>query len=340
MKRFLPFLRKLPDKWFVIGLFAIPFIAWLWPELGAHQTQSQAETINNLCIAFIFLFNGMSIKKTHLAKTFQKIKLHIFIQSFCFLFFPLIALLLNFFVLIPFRLLQDQLTTGIFMMACLPITTSSCVILTKMAKGDDHSSLFNALISNLLGILITPLILSDFFNLEDSTALVKPLTIIGKLSLITFFPMVLGYYIRLNVSADHRYFEERVNIISEILLLYVVYSAFCDTFLRAQNLSSPGLQIGILTLVLAFLHFSILLSGAWLSQMFDFSLSEQKVILFTVPQKTVALGIPLISLVIQTTQNSPSFPEEAGLYFLPLLIYNNIQMLVAGPLAYFASKKK
>ncbi len=334
-QQLITFLVRLPEKWFIIGLFLIPFIAWIWPQGGVH---SASDFVNAACIAIIFLLNGMTIRKKTLFLTIRKVRLHTYIQLGCFLLFPVSVRALDRLLIRPFDLLQPAMVHGLFIMSCLPITTSSCVVLTKIAHGDEHSALFNAVLSNFLGIIIAPFALKHFLFPQEHALTLYPWTIIAQLSLFTLFPTLIGYLICRGTKDGEHCFGKKIFVIGEVLLLYIIYAAFCLTYLRSHKLISPVKQMTILILFLILFHFFILAATYYLGRWGHFSKTERKTMLFTIPQKTVALGIPLIVVVVSSS--TTILPSDSGLYFLPLLIYNNIQMLVAGPLAYVAKTRQ
>lgn len=337
--RFLKFLVHLPQRWFVLGLLVVMILAWLWPEAAQDKGEISLKTLNQACVAFIFLLNGMSIKKAALFKSLKKYKLHLLIQVFCFLLFPTFVLLLNDWIFIPMKFLAPQFVIGTSIMACLPISNSSCVILTQLTDGDETSALFNALLSNLIGFFVTPFVMNFLFPSDYVLFVINPWVVVSKLGLFTLLPMVVGYLLCTSLSKQEKCFGDKISWMNQVFLLFIIYMAFCQTFLQSEELSSPWTQVLLLTLTLCLIHIVVLTFAYILGKVGEFKTSEQKAILFTTSQKTLALGIPLITILTA----SLTLDENAapiGLYVLPLLIYNNIQTVAAIPLAYWLKGKK
>ena len=61
---------------------------------------------------------------------------------------------------------SQPLLDGILILTCLPTTVNMCVFLTGAAGGNVASALCNAVISNMLGIILTPALLLRFFGTQ------------------------------------------------------------------------------------------------------------------------------------------------------------------------------
>jgi sodium/bile acid cotransporter 7 len=87
-------------------------------------------------------------------------RLHLFVQVFTFGVFPLLW--------IPFRAaagraVPPDLMLGFFYLCALPSTISSSVAMTAIARGNVPGAIFNATLSSLLGVFLTPLLVSVAF---------------------------------------------------------------------------------------------------------------------------------------------------------------------------------
>src|SRR5699024_12114258 len=126
-----------------------------------------------------------------------------------FLIFPLVILLFY-----PFfkNTSHETLWLAFLFMAALPSTVSSSVVMVSMANGNLPAAIFNASISGIIGILLTPLWLTPFIRHSgveyDFTAI--------YLQLITeiVVPLILGLSLRrfFGNLARRRSEERRVGI--------------------------------------------------------------------------------------------------------------------------------
>lgn len=122
--------------------------------------------IGKFGVACIFLLSGLSLELSELKQAASNYKLNGAVTFTTFLVWPfLVGLPLTRFLENVFpNLLSAPLREGLLILTCLPTTVNMCVILTTAAGGSVATALFNAVISNLAGIFITPLLLLRFFG--------------------------------------------------------------------------------------------------------------------------------------------------------------------------------
>ena len=147
---------KRPD-WFLTGMAAAVGLAWLLPGPGAKGGSLHPELLNKLGVSLIFFLHGLVLSFQALAAGTRKWRLHLLVQSSTFVLFP--ALGLGLLAAAGPRLAPD-LRTGLFFLCALPSTVSSSVALTAAARGNVAAAVFNATLSSLLGVVLTPLWLS------------------------------------------------------------------------------------------------------------------------------------------------------------------------------------
>src|SRR6185436_8469227 len=82
------------------------------------------------------------------------VRLHLVVQACTYLLFPLIGWGI---VVLGRGRLSDDLLLGFFYLCALPSTVSSSVAMTAAARGNVPAAVFNATLSSLLGVFITPL---------------------------------------------------------------------------------------------------------------------------------------------------------------------------------------
>jgi sodium/bile acid cotransporter 7 len=70
--------------------------------------------------------------------------------------FPIVGVLL---MLSLRNTLPPELLLGVFYLCALPSTVSSSVAMTSMARGNVPGAIFNATISGLIGMALTPLLM-------------------------------------------------------------------------------------------------------------------------------------------------------------------------------------
>jgi predicted Na+-dependent transporter len=112
-------------------------------------------------VSLIFFFYGLKLDPRSLVIGLSNWKLDLLVQFSTFLLFPLTVLTMKWFSPVYFSTL---LGLGIFYLAALPSTVSSSVVLVSIAGGNLPSAIFNASISSIIGIFITPVWMSGMLQ--------------------------------------------------------------------------------------------------------------------------------------------------------------------------------
>jgi len=348
----LQFLNKKAKKnWFVLGMFIALSLAALFPSFGRNGGQLHAEVLTKIIISFIFFTSGLCLPLRELRNAASLYKLHAFIQVFNLLFAPLVMLLFALLLRLPVFHFEVLLLEGLVVLSCLPTTVGSSVLFTKNAYGNVAAAVFNSTLGNLLGIFVSPLLIfllnnraipfvgttptasqyNDVNGVGLETArsggnlLMETLLVTRELCLTVFLPLLGGQSMR-HLVPSWVVTGPPWGTMSSCGILIIVYSVFCDAFNVPTSSIATNHILSIALLVIAY-HF-ILVSLCWISSdisWFGFDGADRVAALYCGTQKTMALGIGLISTIYSRE------PKEKLIYLLlPLLFYHPTQMLVSG----------
>lgn len=320
--------RFLPD-WFVTALFASIFLAWLYPPLGSSTGRLSLSSAAHWGISVIFFFYGLRLDGEKIRAGVSNVRLHLLTQSATFLLFPLLILaVVTPLDLIPksapFGSTASALWLGIFFLAALPSTVSSSVVMVNIARGNVPAAIFNASLSSLLGVFITPLWMRVYLNAETGgTALGATI-----LSLVVQVVVPVGLGIALNrrlgwFSKKH---DRLLRAFDQTIILLIVYTSFCHSFAEEMF---DGLSLGALAALTAgmiALFFVVYgLVGA-ASGLLRFDRDDRITALFCGSKKSLVHGTVMSAVLL-------SDPKLAGLLILPTMLYHALQLLIVGILA-------
>jgi sodium/bile acid cotransporter 7 len=294
-------------------------LGYTFPSFGANLNPRGATS--KALIVLLFLISGFSLPTESIGKGLRDWRLHLFCQSWIFIVAPAYFLLTT----LPLKHLWPQtVLVGIYALACMPTTVSSCIVFTQLSGGNVMGTIFNAAVSNMAGVVISPLLLS---LMMQGTAQPLPvsevLSILGDLALLMLVPLSCGQVLRRLVPRIARRHAPRLGVASNIFILAVVFFSIAATALNPSFAASlremllPFAYLGVshlLLLLLAYLGTRALL----------FSQENVISVLFVAPQKTLAAGVPILATFFA---NSPSV---LGQVMLPLLFYHAWQLIVAG----------
>ena len=291
----------------------------LFPVLSS-KLNPDGITTTGLVIALFFL-SGISLPTETLKEGMKDIRLHVFIQGFVYIICPLYFLLTAF----PFKDVMDgRLIVGIYALACLPTTVSSCIVFTQLAGGNTIGTVFNASLSNLSGIFISPLLLTLFLKGSGNPLPMEELIrIFQSLVIKMIIPFVIGQGLHIGFKKFARKYKSVFGIISSSFVLVIIFFGVVRSA-GNDSLQSYWKQLFLPFVYLAVSHI-ILLSLAFMGARV-IGLNRENTIstLYAAPQKTLAMGIPLLSTYFANR------PEMLGIAILPILFYHPWQLFIAG----------
>jgi sodium/bile acid cotransporter 7 len=308
---------------FLIGMLAAVLLAWLWPAPGARGGFLHPELLNKLGVALIFALHGLTLSAAALRAGTVRWPLHVVVQMTTFLAFPLLGLAL---IALLGDTLEPALRTGIFFLCALPSTVSSSVALTAMAGGNVPAALFNATLSSVIGVFLTPLWLGLFRGVAGAGHGLPLGSVILDLVLWLLLPLALGQLLRPTLGAYAERHKAAIHKLDRFTILLLIYTSFCDSF-QADLWAGHGARSLLLSAALCGLVLTllILLTHA-IGRALQFSPPDRIVAIFCGSKKTLASGVPMARLMFGS---DPS----VSVVLLPLMIYHPLQLVVCGWIA-------
>jgi sodium/bile acid cotransporter 7 len=305
--------RWIPDP-FIIGLFLMIFLAWLTPGVGMGSYRPNLGMIIDGGIFLIFFLYGLKLNPERIRQGMSNWKMHLVIQGTTFLLFPL--LVLPFYPLLKGTSLE-LFWIALFFLAALPSTVSSSVVMVSMAGGNIPGAIFNASISGMIGILVTPLWMGLFLNRTGE--ILGYGTILIQLLVQIILPVLLGLLL-------HRWLGQWVGRhlrplarFDQTIILLIVYESFSHSFLSGMFQSVSLVILGGLTSAVVVLFFLIWWLTGRIAHIFHFSREDTITTRFAGSKKSLVHGSVFAALL---------FPGTAGIgiYLLPIMIYHAFQL--------------
>jgi sodium/bile acid cotransporter 7 len=317
---------------FIIALLCSVALAFLFPSPGAKGGWMHPDLLNNAGIALILFLQGLAMAVERMKSGAGNWRLHLIIQSFTFLLFPVVGLAFHEITRIVWPSEPSALRDGFLYLCVLPSTVSTSVVLTEVARGNTSGAIFNAALSNILGVMFTPLLVRLLMQASGQVSSFGPLLL--KITLLTLVPFALGMGIRPFVRKWVDASRPILNILSNGVILFIVYTAFCDSVEgRIWEHYGIGLTVkvlaGVITLFTTVSLFVWAISSSARLDRDDFIAA-----LFCSVKKTLAMGVPLAQLIFGAKAN-------LGLILLPIMFYHPFQLFVCGWLAnHFSNQKR
>ncbi len=313
------FLRSLQPQWFLIGLAVALAGGLLLPGLG--EILNPGGNLVQALTVLIFLVTGFTLPSEAITKGLRTLRMHLFIQGFIFVLVPLyFALTAPLFS----AYLGGRLEIGLYALAVLPTTISTCVVFTQTSGGNTVGAIFNSALSNVLGIAVSPLLLSLFLRgTQAALPAHEVVAVFRNLVFVMLIPVVFGQLLRRRFERAARGGAPAASLVNSGAILIIVFITFSMTAADAEFMAALT-RVFVPFAFLAVSH--VALRGVAYLGAKLLSLGREDIIctVYSAPQKTMAMGVPLLTVYFAGA------PDLLGYALLPLLFYHPWQLLVAG----------
>ena len=302
---------------FIAAIFGFIALAYLYPEGAVLLPFKQ---ITDVGIGLIFFFYGLKLAPAEFKAGLVNYKVHIIVQLATFLLFPLLC-----FALLPFFTegTTSEIWIALFFLGTLPSTVSSSVVMVAIAEGNLPAAIFNASLSGLIGIFLTPIWLSLVLG---KAADFEFLSVLQKLFLQIVFPLILGLFLQRFLGHWARKHSKKLGLIDKITILLIIYYSFSNSF--SSNLFETVGKMQLLKLagMAIFLFFAVFFGLAFISNKVGLHFKDRITAQFCGTKKSLVHGSVMVKVIFGQAAN-------AGLLLLPIMIYHSVQLILV---AYFA----
>lgn len=315
-------LKKMAKDWFLFGMISAVVLATLYPDFGKSGGTMHADQASDVGIFLVFLFHGIGLSTDSMKKGFMNWRLHVTVQSMTFLLFPVLwfGFRAAFGSFIP-----EDLMLGFLYLCALPSTISSSVAMTAIGKGNVPAAILNATLSSLLGIFLTPLIISLALQTSGGQGL-SLLDAMMKIAVLLFLPFALGQTLRPVIGKWFSRYKKYINNFDKGVILMLVYASFCDS-VKGGLWSNYGLStIGLTMAGAAFILGVVLMLTTFIARRLGFNKADEVTAVFCGSKKTLASGVPMAKLLFGAH-------PALGLIVLPIMFYHQLQLFGCSILA-------
>jgi len=306
---------------FVLTLLGAVLLAYFFPHWGSRESTLPMDEAASVGIALIFFFYGLKLSPDKIRMGLRNTKLHLLIQLCTFLLFPLI-------VIAFYPLVQDEESRSIWLaflfLAALPSTVSASVVMVSIARGNIPGAIFNASISGLIGIVVTPLWLGFFLKQAESDFNLGAVYV--KLLTEILLPVVVGALLQKYLGSFVVKHAGKLANFDKAVILLIIYKSFARSF-EDEVFSSVALKdLGLIALAAIALFFLVFLLTGYLSERLGFSVEDRITAQFCGSKKSLVHGTVFAKILFPA-----GFP--VGIIFLPLMLFHAFQILAVSVIA-------
>lgn len=312
------------ENWFVVGICLSIALAAAWPELGRTHGYIQSQyTIKYGAVIVIFIISGMGLKTDVLVQSIKRPFLHLLVQGLSLGLTPFLGWGVG------SAMLKTPLNTSFslgFIVACaMPTTVSTNVVFTNQAGGNEACALINAVIGNIIGIFITPALLTLMVGRSSSSG--AYVGVILQLCYTVVAPLLVGQILQKVFPPCVKWLQSKIPLgnVSSCMILLLVFCTFCDTFYSKQTADAGSIIVILFAMVVTFFVFSALCFGLCLvpfvANAFKIDRPDAVAVTICGATKTIALGIPVISVIYGSD-------PDVGFIVIPLITYHAVQCIL------------
>lgn len=321
MKKLIHTLSKAGLNGFFFCLIAVVILASQFPGWGVQNSFIPFSQISNYGVSIIFFFYGLKLSPQKMKEGVLNWRLHLLIQSTTFIIFPIFILILHFF----FETNADHLLwLGVFYVAALPSTVSSSVVMVSIAGGNIPAAIFNASISSIIGVFITPiwiaLLMGNEYAQMDTTQ------VIIKLCFQVIVPVAGGLLLHKWLGFLTDRYKKELKLFDQIIILIIVFTSFCESFAGNMFDSHSISEIVLLAIGMLSLFLIIFVVMYLLSLVLKLNREDRITVLFCGSKKSLVQG---------AVMGGALFPDPVllGIILLPLMLYHALQLISSSIIA-------
>jgi solute carrier family 10 (sodium/bile acid cotransporter), member 7 len=311
--------KFLPDN-FTLCLVGTVILASLLPVHG--QAAAGFNWVTNIAVGLLFFLHGAKLSREAIIAGATHWRLHIVVLLSTFALFPLLGLALKP-VLAP--LVTPALYAGVLFLCTLPSTVQSSIAFTSIAKGNVPAAVCSASASSLLGIFVTPALVSVIVTNQAASGGASPWHTVGNIVLQLLVPFVAGQLLRPLIGKWIEKNRGVLKFVDQGSILLVVYGAFSEAVTEGLWHTIPLSALGGLVVVSAVLLALALAVTIFASKRLGFNRADQITIIFCGSKKSLAAGVPMAKVIFAS--------HAVGAVVLPLMLFHQIQLMVCAALA-------
>jgi len=310
-------LRRLRLDPYILAIIGMVAVAAFLPARGMGK--DLLDVAVHAAIAILFFIYGAKISPQAIWTGIIHWRLQALVFATTFVVFPAVGFGL---IALARGHLDDGLLTGLMFLALLPSTVQSSIAFTSIARGNVAAALCCASLSNLAGVVITPLLATVFLNPRTGA---MSLDSVGEIALQILLPFVLGQIARPLIGNWLGRRKTLTMLVDRGSILLVVYAAFSAGVVAGiwSKVTPPSLAL-VIVLDLVMLAVVLAFTTA-ASRVLRFTTEDEITIVFCGSKKSMASGLPMANII---------FPASTvGLIVLPLMLFHQMQLMVCAALA-------
>ena len=292
-----------------------------FPGPGRAMETVQARdwpVMSTIFVAVMFIVNGLCLNSTEVRKAVRSWRTLLYSAITILGVTPILAWAeLRIALAIG---VEDSLVAGFVIFNAMPTTLSSGLSLVQQAKGNAALALLITVGTNVVGVFVSPLILSGLLSSGHSLH-IDPAPLLAKLCITIIAPLLLGKGLRdcvprvaRSVANGRMYFT----LVQQSCVVLIAWMQLSKA--SAQILGTPASELWMVLLTAVSIHGTYLVFNWGGSRIMRFAESDRKAVIILCSQKTFPVAMAVISFL------DPNFVPDNGLLIIPCLCSHFVQL--------------
>ncbi|MDO4791413.1 MAG: bile acid:sodium symporter family protein [Buchananella hordeovulneris] len=291
----------------VAGLL-LPASAAAQPALGVVRTAA---------VVVLFFLYGARLRSHEVLAGLRNWRLQLLTPAVTFLVYPLVGWVVST-ALSPW---VGVFTVGVLFTSLLPSTVQTSITLTSIARGNVAGAVVAATLSNLAGVLLTPLLVLLFLGGDVGVGWGQ----FGKVAGQILLPFLVGQVAGKWIGDWLRYHPKFTRAWDQLTIVFIVYiSVGHATVAGAWEGVTPQMLATLLGACLALL-LPVLALTWWGGQALGLERADRIAFLMCGSVKALTSGLPMAAVLFP--------PEMLAATTIPVVLFHQVQLLVKSGLA-------
>ncbi len=308
-------LKRVADP-FMVGIILMMVLGLVLPIPGAALPWIR--WASNAGIFVLFLLYGARLSTREVLDGMKNLRLQGAVIAATFLLFPLLGLLTQY---LSVGFLGPTLAAGLVYVSILPSTVQSSVAFVSVARGNIAGAITAATISNLIGMIATPLLVLWLMGTAGSMGW----TSIRDILLLLLLPFLVGQVAQPWIGQWVRTRKRLTNLWDKGTILSVVFFsvvAATQAGVWASVSTWMLIAVGIISIVLVVI---MLAATWWGGKLLQLGYHDRIALLMCGSKKSMATGLPMANVLFA--------PAVVGPIVVPLIIFHQLQLMICAGVA-------
>ncbi len=301
---------------YIVAMLGMVVLASLLPATG--EAAHWVGRVTTIAIAFLFFLYGARLSREAVLAGLTNWRLQLTVLFSTYLLFPVLGLVFSL-GLKPW--LGREMAAGLLYLSLLPSTVQSSIAFTSIARGNVAAAICSASLSNLIGVVLTPLLVGALMSAHGGVSA----DAVRDIALQLFLPFLVGQAVRRWVGPWITRHRQLTGYVDRGSILLVVYSAFSEGVnaglwhqVDARNL------LGMIAANLVLLGI-VLVATTLASRTLAFPKEDEIAVVFCGSKKSLASGLPMANILFAG--------QAVGLIVLPLMLFHQAQLMACAAIA-------